>query len=460
MLSQTQRLGTESPGKLLFKLSLPAIAAQIVNLAYNLVDRMYIGNIPGTGQAALTGMGVCLPLIMLITAGSNLVSMGGAPRASIFFGKGDQQNARHTMANCLTMLLVFSAVLTTVFLLFPRPLLLLFGASENTIDYAVDYMSIYATGTVFVQLTLGMNAFITAQGFARTGMFTVIIGAALNIALDPIFIFVFDLGVRGAAIATVISQAVSAAWVLMFLSGKKATLKLCPSLMRLKASIILPCLALGLSPFIMGATESVLNVCFNTSLLKYGGDIAVCTMTVLSSVMQLAMLPLHGLTQGSQPIISFNYGAGDSGRCKRTFRLLLICCVTYSAVFGITAICVPEMFIKLFNSDPDLIAFAVPAMRIYMAACAIFGMQIACQQTFIALGNAKSSLFLALLRKVFLLIPLIYILPALLENKTNAVFLAEPTADIIAVTTTVILFSVQFSKAMKELDKKNTIQGV
>ncbi len=451
MQRNTQMLGTARVGSLLFRLALPAIAAQLVNLLYNLVDRIYIGNIPDIGQSALAGMGVCLPLIMLIAAFSHLVSMGGAPRASIALGKGDREQAEKILANCFTALLIMSAVLTAVFFIFAQPLLMLFGASQNTVEYAVSYMQIYAVGTVFVQVTLGMNAFITAQGFAKTSMLTVIIGAALNIALDPLFIFVFNMGVEGAALATVISQAVSAVWVTKFLLGKRTTLKIKAKYMPLKAKIILPCMALGLSPFIMASTESILAVCFNTSLLKYGGDIAVCAMTVLSSVMQFASMPLHGLTQGAQPIISYNFGAGNANRCKQAFRILVISCLAVSFTICLLAELFPQMFIAMFNSDPALVEFATPALRIYIAACGIFGAQVACQQTFLAIGNAKTSLFLALLRKVFLLIPLIYILPAFMQDKTSAVFLAEPIADTLAVATTVILFALQFKKAMKGL---------
>lgn len=451
MQKNTEALGNGPVGKLLLRLALPAIAGQIINLLYNLVDRMYIGHIEGIGTMALTGMGVCLPLIMIITAFSNLISMGGAPRASIFLGKGDHESAERTLSNSFVLLIIISVVLTVTFSLFSRPLLLMFGASENTIEYAMDYMSIYVLGTLFVQLTLGLNAFITAQGFAKTSMLTVLIGALLNIVLDPIFIFTFGMGVKGAALATVISQAVSAVWVMLFLTGKRTTVKIRPRYMRLKAKIVLPCLLLGLSPFIMGSTESLLNICFNASLLRYGGDIAVGAMTIVSSVMQLAMLPLQGLTQGSQPIISYNFGARKPERCKKTFKLLLISCFTYSLVLCALTMLFPQVFILIFNNDPELLAFTTKAMRIYMAACGIFGIQIACQQTFIAIGNAKSSLFLALLRKIFLLIPLIYILPNLLPDKTMAVFLAEPVADVLAVATTATLFGIQFKKAMKEL---------
>lgn len=452
--NQTQSLGTEPIGKLLFKLSTPAIAAQIVNLLYNLIDRMYIGHIDEIGKLALTGVGVCFPLIMIISAFAALIGMGSAPRASIFLGQNDKESAEKTLGNSFTLLIVISIVITIIFLFFSKSLLLTFGASENTIEYAMEYMCIYSLGTIFVQLTLGLNAFISAQGFAKISMLTVIIGAIANIILDPVFIFAFNMGVKGAALATIISQAISMIWILKFLTGSKTVLKIKKSYMKLDKKIVLPCLALGLSPFIMQSTESVIAVCFNSSLLKYGGDIAVGSMTILTSVIQFSMLPLLGLTQGSQPIISYNYGSKNATRVKKTFKILLTCCLTFSAILWICTMSFPETFIKIFNNDAELVAFAAPALKIYMAANCIFGAQIACQQTFIALGNAKSSLFLAVLRKIILLVPLIFILPMFIENKTNAVFMAEPVADFIAVVCTVTLFAVQFNKNMKELETK------
>lgn len=461
--NQTEELGTCSVGKLLFKLAVPAIAAQIINLLYNLVDRMYIGHIANVGKLALTGVGVCLPLIMIISAFAALVSMGGAPRASIFLGKGEKDTAEKTLGNSFTLLVIISITLTIIFLFFAEDLLLLFGASENTITYATSYMKIYSLGTIFVQLTLGLNAFISAQGFAKTSMLTVLIGAITNIILDPIFIFGFNMGVAGAALATIISQSLSMIWILFFLTGKKTTLKIRKKHLRLSKEIILPSIALGLAPFIMQATESLIAVCFNSSLLKYGGDIAVGAMTILTSVMQFSMLPLTGLTQGGQPIISYNFGAKNADRVKKAFKFLLISCLTYSTVLWASAMIFPQAFVLIFNNDPELVDFASRALRIYMAVSCIFGIQIACQQTFIALGNAKASLFLALLRKIILLIPLIYIMPMFMEDKTTAVFTAEPVADILAVTTTAILFIIQFKKAMKEistpLDDKNSINA-
>ena len=455
--NQTEELGTCGVGKLLFKLAVPAIAAQIINLLYNLVDRMYIGHIANVGKLALTGVGVCLPLIMLISAFAALVSMGGAPRASIFLGKGEHDNAEKTLGNSFTLLVILSLTLTVIFYFFAKDLLLLFGASENTIEYATSYMKIYSLGTIFVQLTLGLNAFISAQGFAKTSMMTVLIGAICNIILDPIFIFGFNMGVSGAALATIISQSLSMIWILFFLTGKKTTLKIKKKNLRLSKNIILPSIALGLAPFIMQSTESLIAICFNSSLLKYGGDIAVGAMTILTSVMQFSMLPLTGLTQGGQPIISYNYGAKNPERVKKAFKILLISCVTYSCILWALAMITPKSFVLIFNNDPELVEFTSHALRIYMAVSCVFGIQIACQQSFIALGNAKTSLFLALLRKIILLIPLIYIMPLFISDKTTAVFMAEPVADFLAVSTTSILFFVQFRKAMKEISKPEEV---
>ena len=449
--NKSAALASEPVGILLARLAAPAIAAQLVNLLYNMVDRMYIGHIEGVGKLALTGVGVCFPIIMIISAFAALVGMGAAPRASIFMGKGDKETAEKILGNSLTLLITISLVLTAIFQLFAQPILMTFGASENTIEYALDYINIYTLGTVFVQLTLGLNAFISAQGFAKTSMFTVLIGAVLNIALDPLFIFAFNMGVKGAAVATIISQFVSMLWILKFLTGSKTELKIRRRNLALKSQIFLPCMALGLSPFIMQATESLISVCFNSSLLKYGGDIAVGSMTILTSVMTFSILPLQGLCQGSQPIISYNYGAKNADRVKKAFKLTLVSCLVYSFALWAFVMIFPHFFIKLFNSDAELVQFAGNALRIYMAVNCIFGAQIACQQTFIALGNAKCSLFLALLRKIILLIPLIYILPLFIADKTTAVFLAEPVADIIAVSCTVLLFRHEFKKAMAHL---------
>jgi len=433
-------LGEDRIGGLLFKLALPAILAQVINLLYNLVDRMYIGHIAEVGSVALTGLGVTMPFIMCVSAFAALVSMGGAPRASIMMGRDNKEEAERILGNCTSMLVLVAVIVTVVSQIWGQDILLLFGASESTLPYAWAYMQIYSLGTIFVQLALGLNAFINAQGFARTGMLTVVIGAVCNIILDPIFIFGLHMGVRGAALATILSQGVSCVWIVRFLLGKETTLRIRKGNLKIRPKTVGPCIALGVAPFIMQFTESVLNICFNTSLLKYGGDVAVGAMTILSSVMQMSMLPIQGLTQGAQPIIGFNYGAKKMDRVKKTFRLLLVSCVAFTAVIWLICMILPQAFILIFTDQAELIAFTKWAIRIYMAVSVIFGVQISCQQTFIALGNAKTSVFLALLRKVILLIPLIYILPAFMEDKLMAVFLAEPVADVIAVTTTSILF--------------------
>lgn len=445
-------LGTEPVGKLLLKLALPTVTAQIINMLYNIVDRIYIGHIPKEGAMALTGVGVCMPLIMIVSAFAALVGNGGAPRATICMGRKDKETAEKILGNCFFMQIIVSVLLTAVLLIWKRDFLMAFGASGNTISYAVDYMNIYAVGTIFVQITLGMNMFITAQGFAKTGMLAVLLGAVTNIILDPIFIFGFGMGVKGAALATIISQALSCIWVLGFLLGKRTYLKIRRKNCILKGRIILPCLALGLSVFIMQSSESVISVCFNSSLLKYGGDIAVGAMTILTSVMQFAMLPLQGLGQGAQPIISYNYGARNAARVKKGFWLLLRVSLCYSVLFWAFVMLFPQVFVGMFTDDAALVEFTKNALRIYMAVICIFGIQIACQLTFGALGNAKASILVAVTRKFILLIPLIYLMPVLFPgDKTAAVYFAEPVADTIAISFTVILFFFQFRKAMRSI---------
>lgn len=454
-------LGTEPVGKLLWKLALPTVAAQIINMLYNIVDRIYIGHIPEIGAMALTGVGVCMPLIMIVTAFAAFAGYGGAPRASIFMGKEDYDSAEKTLGNAFVLQVFISAVLTAILLIWNRDFLMAFGASENTIEYAVSYMNIYSIGTIFVQMTLGMNAFITAQGFAKTGMFSVLIGAVANIILDPIFIFGFDMGVRGAALATILSQAMSCIWVLVFLFGKKTHLRLRARQMRLNAKLVFPMMALGLSVFIMQASESVISICFNSSLLKYGGDIAVGAMTILTSVMQFAMLPLQGLGQGAQPIISYNYGARNPERVRAAFRLLLKASLIYSTLLWLCIMVFPQGFAAMFTSEPQLLEFTRTALRIYMACLLLFSIQIACQMTFTSLGNAKASILVAVMRKFILLIPLIYVLPLIFTaNQTAAVYMAEPIADFMAVTFTAILFTFQFKKAMAQISEPKAEPGL
>lgn len=444
-------LGTQPVGRLLVKLAVPTVIAQLVNMLYNIVDRIYIGHMPEVGAAALTGVGVCMPIILIISAFSCFTASGGAPRASISMGRGDIKTAEKLLGGCFSMQIIISLILTAVFSVFGRDILSAFGASENTLGYAADYMGIYALGTIFVELTLGLNAFITAEGNAKTAMLTVIIGAAANIILDPVFIFGLNMGVKGAALATVISQAISCVWVISFLSGKKSVLRLKKENLFPGAKLILPCVALGASTFVMQASESVIAVCFNSSLLNYGGDIAVGAMTILTSVMQFAMLPMQGVAQGAQPILSFNFGAGNAGRVKKAFRLLLTVCLSYSFLLWGFIMLFPSAFASIFANNLSLVSYTADALRIYCAVLCLFGIQIACQMTFVSIGSAVCSIIVAVMRKFVLLIPLIYIMPHILSNKVNAVYAAEPVADVLAITFTVILFSVMFTRAMKKL---------
>ncbi len=453
-VKEQEMLGSAPVGKLLFKLAFPAIIAQVVNLLYNLVDRVYIGHIEGYGGLALTGLGVCTPVIIIVSAFAYFVSMGGAPLASIELGKNNKEGAEKILGTCFLFQIIISFVLTAILLIWNRPLLMLFGASENTVTYASDYLSIYAIGTVFVQLTIGLNAFITAEGKSTVSMLTVIIGAVLNIVLDPVFIFVFDMGVKGAALATVISQAVSTVWVIAYIVSRKSLIRLQFKNIRFSKTI-LKCLALGVSPFLMQSSEAIISICFNSSLLKYGGDVAVGGMTILTMVMQFALLPIQGLTQGAQPISSYNYGAKNPERVKKVFKILLVSAVTYALIVWVLVESLPTAFASLFTGDESIIEFCRIGLRVYCAALVLMGVQLACQMTFISLGNARASAFLAVLRKFILLIPLIYLMPAILkDNRTLAVCLAEPIADFIAVLTTVILFTFEFKKAIKSIKKE------
>ncbi len=444
-------LGTEPIGKLLLKLAIPTVVAQVVNMLYNIVDRIYLGHMPGDGSLALTGVGVCTPIILFVSAFAALICASGAPRSSIFMGQGDYDKAEETMGNCFTLQIAVSLVITILLAIFSQDLLWAFGASENTIGYATRYMRIYALGTIFVQLTLGMNAYVTAQGNAKMAMLTVVIGAVCNIILDPIFIFGLKMGVAGAALATIISQGISCAWVVSLLFGKKAILRLKKQYLRIRPQIVLPCIALGTASFIMQVSESVISVAFNSSLLKYGGDVAVGAMTILTSVMQFAMLPMQGIGQGSQPITSYNYGARNAERVKKTFRLLLCICLGYSVLVGTAVLLFPKAFAGIFCADAALLDFTAKALRIYMAGMVIFGIQIACQITFVSIGNALCSIIVAVVRKFVLLLPLIYLVPQLVDDKTMGVYLAEPIADVIAVSFTAVLFAVQFHKAIQKL---------
>ena len=445
-------LGTAPVGKLLVRLALPTVVAQLVNMFYNVVDRIFIGHMPEVGDLALTGVGVCMPVIMIVSAFAALVSSGGAPRASIFMGKQDMERAEKTLGGCFTLQLILSAILTAVLLLWSEDFLLAFGASENTIGYAADYMSVYAIGTVFVQLTLGMNAFVAAQGFTKISMLSVVIGAAANIILDPIFIYGLGMGVKGAALATILSQACSCVWIVSFLCGKRALLRLRRSNFLVSPALILPCLALGLATFVMQASESVISVCFNSSLLRYGGDLAVGAMTILVSVMQFAMLPMQGVAQGAQPILSYNYGAKNGLRVKKTFKLLLFSCLTYSVLLWAAVMLFPGIFGSMFTDKPELLAFTERVLPIYFGGMLLFGIQIACQMTFVSLGKAGCSVIVAVMRKFVLLLPLIYVMPHLISDPTVGVYMAEPIADVLAVTFTAVLFFFQFRRAMRQIE--------
>ena len=449
MKSTSQAMETEKIPRLLAQLAIPAVVAQIINLLYNIVDRIYIGHISGVGAAALTGVGLFTPILMLINAFAMLAGSGGAPRAAISMGKKDNKTAEKILGNCFISLVIVALIITIIVLIFNEPLLYLFGASENTIGYARSYICIYAIGTISVMVTLGLNAFISAQGFSKISMLTVLIGAVTNIVLDPIFIFVFNMGVNGAAWATIISQTISAIWAFQFLLSKKTVLRLRKDCMKIEKDILVPCIGLGVAPFIMQSTESVLVLCFNSSLLAYGGDLAVGAMTILSSVMQFAMLPLQGMTQGGQPIISYNYGAEKLDRVKSAFKLQLMACFIYALALWLLAMFVPSLFAMIFTSDPDLVEITSWALRIYLFAIPMMGIQVACQQTFIAFGNSKTSAFLAIFRKLIVLIPLIYILPMILTDKVFAVFLAEPIADTIASVTTATLFYISLKKMIR-----------
>lgn len=451
----SKQMATAPIWSLIIKLSIPAILAQIVNLLYNVVDRIYIGHMDDVGTVALTGVGLCVPVITLISAFTMLVAQGGAPRAAIEMGKGDIKKAEKILGNCFVLLFFFAIVLTILFMAFGERLLMAFGASEETIIYALPYMQIYSAGSIFVMISLGLNMFITTQGFTKISMATVLIGAVCNIVLDPIFIFAFDMGVSGAAVATIISQAVSAIWVLCFLLGKKTKLRIRKENLLPSAKILLPVFALGISPFIMNATEAVINVAFNSSLQKYGGDIAVGAMTICTTVFQMAWVPAQGIGQGAQPIISYNYGAKNADRVKQAFKAFLTICFSYVFIFGMAIELFPQFFIGIFNDNPELVETATWTIRLYGCAMVFFGIQMSVQQTFIALGKAKASLFIACLRKVILLVPLIYILPNFFENKVFAVFLAEPVSDAISILTASITFAIVFSKEMKNLKAEN-----
>ena len=457
----TQNMGTDSIPRLFAQLAIPAVVAQIINLLYNIVDRIYIGHIPEVGASALTGVGLFLPILMLINAFAMLAGSGGAPLASIAMGEDHNDHAEKIVGNAFSLLLLFSIVLTVIFYITAPSLLHFFGASDVTLPYAVEYARIYILGSVFVLIVMGMNPFITTQGFAKISMLTTIIGAIINIILDPIFIFAFNMGVKGAAIATILSQAVGAIWILRFLTGKKTILHLKKEYMKLDLTIVKPCLALGISTFVMLATESLLSISFTSNLAHYGGDIAVGAMTIITSIGQLAIMPLQGFCQGGQPIISYNFGAKNMERVKKTFYIQFCVCVGYATFFWLICMFSPHLFTNIFTDDIALVQYSSWALRIYMFGLFAFGAQVACQQSFLALGQAKICLLLACLRKIILLIPLIFLLPIFFENKVFGVFLAEPLCDILAATVTTITFFTKFDTILAETttsSKKETCQ--
>ncbi len=447
--STQQNMGTGSIKKLMVQMAVPAVVGQLINLLYNIVDRIYIGHIPGVGGTALTGVGLFTPILMLLTAFAMMPGAGGAPRAAISMGKGDKEDAEKIIGNCFTVLVTFAVALTVILYAAAPVLLRLFGASDTTLPYALEYGRIYILGSIFVLIVMGMNPFITTQGFAKISMLTTVIGAVINIVLDPILIFGLDMGVAGAAVATVLSQAVSAIWILCFLSGKKTILKLKYANMKLVPGVILPCLALGISSFVMTSTESLLSVSFSSSLSRYGGDLAVGAMTVLTSINQLVTMPMSGICQGGQPLISYNYGAKKFDRVKEAFYCQFFVCVGYATVFWLLLMAAPHIFAGVFTSDVALVEYTTWAIRIFAACVFSIGLQLSCQQAFMALGQAKASLFLACLRKLLLLIPLIFILPNFFEDKVFAVFLAEPVSDFVAAAITTITFFVFFRKMMR-----------
>ena len=432
--------------KAFLRLAIPAVAAQLINILYNLVDKMFIGRIPGIGKQALAGVGVTAPVILAISAFAALVSMGGAPKASIFMGKGDNEQAEKVMGSCTWLLIVMSVVLTGIMLLFGRPILQMFGASNDTITCATDYMNIYCLGTLFTQLTLGLNAFITAQGKTFVSMCNVAVGAVTNIVLDAVFMNGFGMGVKGAALATVISQGVSTCFVIHYLMMSKSKLKLRLKNIRFEGRLLCPCILLGTSPALMQLTENMVAISFNTSLQKYGGDMAVASMSILNSVMQFVMLLLPGLVQGAQPLLSYNLGAKNISRVKKTFRLLLLCCVSGSFFIWLVCMAMPTTVSSIFTDDVALIAYTKKSMRVYLAMLLIYGIQVACQYSFVALDQAPKAIVLTIWRKIIILIPLIFVLPHFLSDAVMGVYLAEPIADTIAVCTTAPMFYSYYRK--------------
>lgn len=433
------RLANEKISSLLLSLAIPSILAQLATLIYNMVDRIYIGRL-ANGSLSIAGVGLCGSIITIIMAFTNLFGRGGAPLASIRLGEGNQKQAEKILGNCFCLLIVSSIIITVILNLFGAQILTLFGASKNTLPYAMSYLRIYSLGTVFVQLTVGMNYFINTQGYAKFGMMTLLIGGILNIILDPVFIFMLDMGVAGAALATIISQFVSCLWVLKFLFGKKTTIKIKKENLVLDFKIVKRVFELGFSPFFMSSTEGILQMSFNRQLLFFGGDMAVSAMTIMLSLNQMLSLPMEGIAQGAQPITSFNFGAKNFQRVKDTIRLA----IQISLAFSIIAVTImelfPRLFVNLFATDPQLIELASWMLRIYVFGFIIMGANSTFQQTYTSLGFGTRSFFFAFYRKIILLIPLIYILPLFIENGVLAVMLAEPISDILTTLTNGFFF--------------------
>ena len=454
MQDKEKKMATEAIGKLMISMAVPSIIAQIINILYSIVDRIYIGHIKGVGMEALTGVGVTFPIITLISAFSAFVGAGGAPLAAIWLGKGDRKRAEKILGNGVTLLVFFTVILMAFFYAFQKPLLYLFGASDATIGYAVSYISIYLAGTIFVELALGLNAFIISQGQSRTAMMAVLLGAASNIILDPIFIFALGMGVKGAAYATVISQALSALWTVGFLISRKSSLTIKWQAMKPDFPVIGNVMALGISPFIMRATESLISIVLNNGLQKYGGDIYVGSLTIMQSVMQMYSAPLGGFTQGVQPIISYNFGAGNFDRVKKLYRSMITVCFLFAAMATVLVMIFPGFFAGMFTNDVQLIALVEKMMPIFMCGMLIFGLQQGIQPTFLALGQAKLSLFIAIFRKVILLVPLALVLP--LKFGVMGIYYAEPVSDVLSAVTATVLFLLN----IKKIVSKETLQKI
>ena len=415
----------------ILRMAIPMTIAQIVNVLYNIVDRMYIGRLPDEGMVALTGLGLTFPVISIVTAFANLCGSGGAPLCSIARGEGNLDEAENIMGNAFTLLLMIGVALTGVVLAVKRPVLYLFGASDVTFPYADAYLTVYTLGSIFVMIGLGMNAFINSQGFGNFGMATVCIGAAANIVLDPIFIYLFDMGVQGAALATIISQFLSAVWVLKFLVGRRAILKLRLRYMRLRWRIVRRIVALGLSNFTMACTNSAVQVMCNSTLQFYGGDLYVGVMTVINSIREVVFMPISGTTQGSLPVMGYNYGARDYARVRQCIKFITKLCVVYATFVCVFLQIFPELMIRIFNDDPELIQAGARCVRIYSCCFFMMSLQMAGQNTFLALGRSKQAIFFSLLRKAIIVVPLVYILPRIGGLGVTGVFLSEPISDVI-----------------------------